>query len=117
MLSTQHTQSLSDFRENTTETIERLNQNGEAEVLTVNGEPRVVLLSPAAYDDLAQEAQLAHDASVICRSIQQLNEGKYLEASAFFDGVRSQLLILLDRREDGLRGVPDSAIREIVTVG
>ena len=26
-------------------------------------------------------------------------------------------LILLDRREDGLRGVPDSAIRETVTVG
>ena len=26
-------------------------------------------------------------------------------------------LILLDRREDGLRGVPDTAIREIVTVG
>jgi predicted RNase H-like HicB family nuclease len=26
-------------------------------------------------------------------------------------------LILLDRREDGLRGVPSSAIRETVTVG
>jgi predicted RNase H-like HicB family nuclease len=26
-------------------------------------------------------------------------------------------LILLDRREDGLRGLPDSAIRETVTVG
>ena len=26
-------------------------------------------------------------------------------------------LILLDRREDGLRGVPDSAIRETVIVG
>jgi predicted RNase H-like HicB family nuclease len=26
-------------------------------------------------------------------------------------------LILLDRREDGMRGVPDSAIRETVTVG
>ncbi len=26
-------------------------------------------------------------------------------------------LILLDRREDGLRGVPDTALRETVTVG
>ena len=26
-------------------------------------------------------------------------------------------LILLDRREDGLRGVPESAIRETITIG
>jgi predicted RNase H-like HicB family nuclease len=26
-------------------------------------------------------------------------------------------LILLDRREDGLRGLPDSAMRETVTIG
>jgi predicted RNase H-like HicB family nuclease len=34
------------------------------------------------------------------------------------DSLRQAIeLILLDRREDGLRGVPASAIRETVTVG
>src|SRR5438874_2509301 len=56
MISTQHTQSLTDFRQKATETLDRLNQTGEAEILTVNGEARAVLLSPAAYDELARDA-------------------------------------------------------------
>jgi len=94
MISTEYTQSLSDFRERAAETIDRLNQTNEAETLTVNGEARAVLLSPAAYDDLAKGALMARDASVIRRSIQQLNEGNSLEANVFFNGVRSQLLAM-----------------------
>lgn len=39
MISTEHTQSLSDFRKKAAQTIERLNQTGEAEILTVNERP------------------------------------------------------------------------------
>jgi PHD/YefM family antitoxin component YafN of YafNO toxin-antitoxin module len=92
MISTQHTQSLSEFRKKAAETIDRLNQTGEAEILTVNGEARAVLLAPAVYDELAREALLARDAAVIHRSIQQFKDGKGQEANQFFDELRSQLL-------------------------
>jgi PHD/YefM family antitoxin component YafN of YafNO toxin-antitoxin module len=98
MVLNSHTQSLADFREKATETLDRLNQTGEAEVLTVDGEVRAVLLSPAAYDTLSRESLLTQDASVIRESIQQLNEGKSEEANAFFDGVRSQFLAMKARQ-------------------
>jgi prevent-host-death family protein len=94
MIAPEHTQSVSDFREKTDETLDRLNQTGAPEILTVNGEARAVLLSPAAYDDLAKEALVERDASVIRRSIQQAKDGNSMEANAFFDGVRSQLLAM-----------------------
>ena len=94
MISTEHTQSLSDFRKKAAETIDRLNRTGEAEILTVNGEARAVLLSPAVYDDLAREALLSRDAAVIRRAIQELKDGKGLESDSFFDQVRSQLLAM-----------------------
>ena len=98
MISTQHTQSLTDFRQKATETLDRLNQTGEAEILTVNGEARAVLLSPAAYDKLAREVQLAHDMTAIRQAVQEINEAKGQEAGAFFDGLRAQLLAMKSGR-------------------
>ena len=92
MISTEHTQSLSDFRQKAGETLDRLNRTGEAEILTVNGEARAVLLSPAAYDELAREAQLSRDVTIIRRAMQEIDEGKSQEAGAFFDGLRATLL-------------------------
>ncbi len=98
MISTEHTQTLSDFRKKAAQTIERLNQTGEAEVLTVNGEARAVLMSPAVYDDLAREALLSRDLAAIRRSIQQFKEGKSQEAIAFLDELRAELMAM--KREE-----------------
>jgi PHD/YefM family antitoxin component YafN of YafNO toxin-antitoxin module len=97
MMSTRHSQSLTDFRHKATETLDRLNKTGEAEILTVNGEARAVLLSPAAYDELAREVQLTRDVAVIRQAIQESNQGKGQEAGEFFDGLRSQLLAMKSR--------------------
>ena len=94
MISTQHTQSLTDFRQKATETLDRLNKTGEAEILTVNGEARAVLLSPAAYDDLAREAQLSRDVAAMRRAIQELDAGQGREAGTAFDGMRADLLAM-----------------------
>jgi PHD/YefM family antitoxin component YafN of YafNO toxin-antitoxin module len=104
MISTEHTQSLSDFRKKAAQTIERLNRTGEAEILTVNGEARAVLLSPAVYDDLAREALLARDAAVIRRSIKQFKEGKGQDANTFFDELRSQLVAM---KSQGTKGATE----------
>jgi len=69
-LLSQHTQSLTDFRQKATETLEPAEPYRGGEILTVNGEARASLLSPAAYDDLAREAQLTRDVTVIRRAVQ-----------------------------------------------
>jgi PHD/YefM family antitoxin component YafN of YafNO toxin-antitoxin module len=94
MISTQHTQSLTDFRQKATQTLDRLNRTGEAEILTVNGEARAVLLAPAAYDELAREAQLSRDAAVMQRAIQQLKDGQGRPADNVFDSLRNELLAM-----------------------
>jgi prevent-host-death family protein len=101
MISTRHTQSLTDFRQKATETLDRLNQTGEAEILTVNGEARAVLLSPAAYDELAREVQLTRDVAAIRQAIREINKGKGQEAGEFFDGLRAQLLAMKSARLKG----------------
>ena len=103
MVSTQHTQSLTDFRQKATQTLDRLNETGEAEILTVNGEARAVLLSPTAYDELAREAQSSRDAAVIRRVMQELDKGQGQDAHAFFDDVRAQLLNMNGKRMKGTR--------------
>jgi PHD/YefM family antitoxin component YafN of YafNO toxin-antitoxin module len=94
MIATRHTQSLTDFRQKATETLDRLNETGEAEILTVNGEARAVLLAPAVYDELSREAQATRDVSVIRRAMREIDEGKGREAGAFFDSLRARLLAM-----------------------
>ena len=91
MVATKITQSLTDFRQTATETLDRINRTGMAEILTVNGEARAVLMSPAAYDELAREAELARDVAVIRRAVREIKEGRGQEAGEFFKGLRSQL--------------------------
>jgi prevent-host-death family protein len=98
MIATQHTQSLSDFRQKAAETLDRLNATGEAEILTVNGEARAVLLSPASFDELAREAQLTRDVAVIRKAMKQIDEGQGIEADQVFESIRAELLVL---KKDG----------------
>jgi PHD/YefM family antitoxin component YafN of YafNO toxin-antitoxin module len=100
-MSVTHSQSLDDFREKADETLDRLNQTGEAEVLTVDGHPRAVLLSPDAYEELARESQQIHDASVIRQSIQDIRDGKGKDAELFFDELRAKLLAMKAAQMNG----------------
>jgi PHD/YefM family antitoxin component YafN of YafNO toxin-antitoxin module len=92
MLSAEHTQSLSSFRKTVSQTFTRLNQTGEAEIITVNGEARAVLLAPAVYDELAREADLSRDVAAIRRAMKEFDEGRGVEAKAFFADLRNELL-------------------------
>ncbi len=80
MISTRHTQSLDEFRRKATETLDRLSQTGEAEILTVDGEARAVLLSPAAYDELAEASNVSRDVTVIRQAVRELDDGKGRDA-------------------------------------
>src|SRR5665213_3489406 len=102
MISTEHTQSLSDFRQKAAETLDRLNRTGEAEILTVNGEARAVLLSPAAFDELTREAQLTRDVAVIRKAMKQIDDGHGMEVDDVFSSIRAEL----NARKKGLTKGP-----------
>ena len=92
MLATQRTQSVSDFRQKAAETLERLNKTGEAEILTVNGEARAVLVSPAKYDAIMRNRELDQIANDVRISEKQIANGEYSEAGEFFASLRAELL-------------------------
>jgi PHD/YefM family antitoxin component YafN of YafNO toxin-antitoxin module len=94
MLSTEQTQSLTDFRQKATETLDRLNRTGEAQILTVNGQARAVLLAPKVYDELAREAQLTRDVVAIRKAMKQIDEGEGMTAEQVFGPIRKKLRAL-----------------------
>jgi prevent-host-death family protein len=99
MIAARRTQSLTDFRQKAAETLDRLNKTGEAEILTVNGEARAVLVPPAIYDELAREAQLTRDVANVRRSLKDIQEGRVMEAGAFFKKLRAELLAMKPQQE------------------
>jgi prevent-host-death family protein len=52
------TYSLTDFKQNTKEHIERLKATGRPEILTVNGKAEAVVMSPETYDKLFEMAMV-----------------------------------------------------------
>src|SRR5688500_7378264 len=99
MISTRNTQSLTNFRQKASQTLERINNTAEAENLTVNGEARVVLLAPAVYDEMMHEAQLARDIAVMRKAIAQIEQGKGRDVNAVFDDLRSRLVAAVNYRK------------------
>jgi len=104
MIATKHTQSLTEFRQNASQTLERLNKTGDAEILTVNGHARAVLVSPAMYDELARDAELRRDVAVMRTAIRQIDRGEGQDAGELLRGVRSGLLATKRAKRRGRRG-------------
>lgn len=91
MIRTHRTQSLTDFKANDAETLARLNTTNQAEVLTENGEARAVLLSPRAFGELIEEAQITRDAELIRRSIQQQAGGESRDGFEALKDIKQRL--------------------------
>lgn len=94
MITTERSQSLSEFRDSASDTLNRIKQTGEAEALTVNGEVRAVLLSPETYDSLATDAACLRDFASMRQALQEHREGKGTEVNEAFRPLREKLLAM-----------------------
>ncbi len=101
MLATEHTQSLEEFRSNIDQTIDRVKQTGEAEILTVDGQPRAVVVSVEAYEQMAREARLSRDVANIQRALADIEEGRVLEVEACFQQIHARLLAFAEEQNNG----------------
>lgn len=80
MIRTGDIRSLSDFRQNASAHLDRLAEQGTAEVLTVNGQAKGVVMSPETFDELAEKAALVDSLAMIDRGMEdaKANRGRDL---------------------------------------
>lgn len=74
----QDTYSLTDFKQNAQQHLERLRQTGRPEVLTVNGKAEAVVMTPEAYDRL-MDAALSEARAKIAVGLHQAKTGQLID--------------------------------------
>ena len=89
--------SLSDFRQNATVHLARLAESGGAEVLTVNGAAKGVVMSPETFDQLAEKAALADSLSMLDQSMEDVKAGRGKELRDAVRDIARELGLKLDR--------------------
>lgn len=75
---TQDTYSLTDFKQNAQQHLERLRATGRPEVLTVNGKAEAVVMTPEAYDRLLEIA-LGDAKARIAVGLEQARTGQLID--------------------------------------
>jgi PHD/YefM family antitoxin component YafN of YafNO toxin-antitoxin module len=91
MIRVDNIHSLTEFRTNAKDHLERLAKTKGHEVLTVNGEAKAVVLSPEAYDELVADAQYARNLRAIRRGMEAVKNGDTIPAEEVFAEVRGIL--------------------------
>ena len=76
----QDTYSLTDFKQNAKEHLERLRATGRPEVLTVNGKAEAVVMTPETYDQLL-EAALNQAKAKIAVGLKQARAGQLIDGN------------------------------------
>lgn len=87
--------SLTEFKRNTTEFVERIKRTKHPLVLTVNGKAELVVQDAESYQALLEAAELVETLKGIKRGLEQMQQGQGREAENFF----SQLFDKLDNSQ------------------
>ena len=76
--------SLTEFKRNTTEFMERIKRTKHPLVLTVNGKAELVVQDAESYQALLDAAELVETLTGIKRGLEQMKQGKGKKAEDFF---------------------------------
>lgn len=76
----------SELRQNMRDRFDRLRRSGRPLFVTSNGEPDAVVLSPKAFDELTERAELAENLAAIDRGLDDVKHGR---TSGFREGIRA----------------------------
>ena len=77
-----------EHRQKLREDFEHVRRSGGALLITTNGKPDAVVLSPEAYDHLTSEAELARSIQTIRKSMAEHAQGLGIPADKVFAKVR-----------------------------
>lgn len=93
----QDTYSLTDFKQNAKEHLDRLRATGRPEVLTVNGKAEAVVMAPETYDRLL-DLSLDDVKAKIAVGLAQARAGKLLDGDAALRARRARRAASARRR-------------------
>ena len=77
--------SLTEFKRNTTELLERIKRTKNPLVLTINGKAELVVQDAESYQILLDAAELVETLKGIKRSLEQIQQRKGKKAEEFFN--------------------------------
>ena len=76
MVRTSDVRQLSDFRANAAEHLDRLAETGAIEVLTVDGQPKGVVMAPHVFDEMAERLEQLETTASIQRGLADAAAGR-----------------------------------------
>ena len=86
-----------EHRKHLREHLTQVRETGRPLYITTNGETDAVVLSPGAYDELADKAELAESLAMIDRSIEDIRAGHTQPAKPALKKIAEELGLKLDR--------------------
>lgn len=97
MARSQDIRSFSDHRRHLREHLSYVHESGRPLFITTNGKTDAVVLSPEAYDALADKAELAESLALLDRSAAEVQAGRTKPAKAALRAVAKKLGLKLER--------------------
>lgn len=89
--------SFTEHRKHLRDHLRQVRETGRPLYITTNGETDAVLLSPEAYDALADKAELAESLAMIDRSMEDIVGGRTQAAKPALRRIADELGLSLDR--------------------
>ena len=89
--------SFTEHRRHLRDHLRRVRESGRPLFVTTNGETDAVVLSPEAYDALADRAELAESLAMIDRSAEDVRSGRTQPAKPALRKIADELGLKLDR--------------------
>jgi prevent-host-death family protein len=89
--------SFTEHRQHLREHLSRVRETGRPLYITTNGRTDAVVLSPEAYDALADKAELAESLTMLERSMEDVKAGRTQPAKAALKRIADELGLKLER--------------------
>ncbi len=89
--------SFTEHRKHLRDHLKQVRETGRPLYVTTNGETDAVVLSPEAYDALADKAELAESLAMIDRGMEDIRAGRAQPAKPALERIADKLGLRLDR--------------------
>ena len=99
MVRTEDITSFSTHRAHLKAHLRQVNATGRPMFITTNGETEAVVLSPAAYDKLAADAEQARSLTILDRSVGDIKAGRVRPAKRAIEDIAAEFGLTLERKK------------------
>lgn len=99
MVKTEDITSFTEHRARLKDHLRQVNATGRPMFITTNGATEAVVLSPAAYDKLAEEAEHARSLAMLDQSMADIKAGRTRSAKKAIDDIAAEFGLTLERKK------------------